>query len=62
MINNMSLENKIGQNIYEKVIKLYEEMTSKKLLQNCSSLDKKRIDIIFNEIKYDANRMKNYKQ
>lgn len=55
----MSLENTIGKNIYDKVDKLYSELFSKKLLQNCSNLDKKRINVIINEIKYEANRIKN---
>lgn len=53
------LENTIGKSIFDKVNKLYSELVNKKLLQNCSNLDKKRIDVIINEIKYDANRIKN---
>lgn len=54
-----SLENTIGKSIFDKIDKLYSELLNKKLLQNCSNLDKKRIDVIINEIKYDANRIKN---
>lgn len=59
MAHSMTSENKIAQNIYEKVSKLYSEMVSVKLFDNCSKLDKRKIDVIINEIKYDANRMKN---
>ena len=59
MVAIASLENKIGDSIYDKVERLYSELVSKKVLQNCSNLDKKRIDVIINEIKYDANRIKN---
>lgn len=59
MIAMTSLENTIGKSIYEKIDKLYSELVNKKVLQNCSNLDKKRIDVMINEIKYDANRIKN---
>lgn len=55
----MTSENKLAQNIYEKITKLYSELVSSKLFENCSNMDKRKIDVIINEIKYDANRMKN---
>lgn len=59
MVAITSLENTIGKNIYDKITRLYSELVDKKVLQNCSNIDKKRIDVIINEIKYDANRIKN---
>ena len=59
MVAIASLENTIGKSIYEKTERLYSELVNKKVLKNCSNLDKKRIDVMINEIKYDANRIKN---
>lgn len=59
MVAMTSLENTIGKNIYDKINQLYTELFEKKILQNCSNIDKKRIDVIINEIKYNANRIKN---
>lgn len=59
MAHIMTSENKLAQNIYEKITKLYSELVSSKLFENCSNMDKRKIDVIINEIKYDANRMKN---
>lgn len=51
--------NNVGKYIYEKVDNLTSELMSKKLLDKCTPQDKKRISIILNELKYDANRIKN---
>lgn len=61
MIAMTSLENTRGKSIYDKVERLYSELVNKKILHNCSNLDKKIINVMINEIKYDANRIKNRK-
>lgn len=60
MINNLlKSENRIGQNIYNKIDNLSSELVEKKILDKCSPFDKKKICVIINEIRYEANRMRN---
>ena len=60
MINNITFsENIIAKKLYEKIDYLSSELFGKKLLDNCSDFDKKKISVMINEIKYDANRIKN---
>ncbi len=60
MISDVSFkENNIGKNLFDKLDRLRAELISKSLLDKCTPLDKKKIFIMINELKYDANRVKN---
>ena len=60
MIDNMThVGNKVARNLYEKINNLSSELMSRNLLNKCTEMDKKRISVIINEIKYDVNRIKN---
>ena len=61
MEQTLSLGNKIGKNIYDKIDRLNKELFESKLIKNLSNIEKKRISVIINEIRYDANRIKNYR-
>lgn len=62
MKQTASLGNVLGENIYDKIGKLYSQLFRNKLLHNFSAIEKERINVIINEIKYDANRLRNYRQ
>lgn len=53
--------NNIGQYLFDKVDKLSSVLADKNMLDNCTPLDKKKISVIINELKYDANRIRNSK-
>jgi len=53
--------NNIGQYLFEKVNMLSLELVNKNLLDNCTPLDKKKIGVMINELKYDTNRIRNSK-
>lgn len=60
MIGNLQKsENRIGNNIYNKIDNLSSELMEKKILDKCTPFDKKKICVIINEIRYEANRMRN---
>ena len=60
MIDNMNhIGNKVARNLYENINNLSSELMKKNLLDKCTEMDKRKISIIINEIKYDANRIKN---
>ena len=61
MEQTLSLGNQIGKNIYDKIDRLNKELFESQLMKNVSSLDKNKISVIINEIRYDANRIKNYR-
>lgn len=60
MIDNMThVGNRVARNLYEKINNLSSELMGRNLLDKCTELDKRKISVIINEIKYDANRIKN---
>lgn len=60
MINNMThTGNKVAKNLYDKINNLSTELMGKNLLDKCTELDKKKISVIINEMRYEANRIKN---
>lgn len=61
MGQTLSLGNQIGKNIYDKIDRLNKELFESQLMKNVSSFDKNKISVIINEIRYDANRIKNYR-
>jgi hypothetical protein len=62
MLNSMTFtDNKIAKNLSSKIDALSVELFGRQLLKNCSDNDKMKISVILNEIKYDANRIKNFR-
>ncbi len=59
MTNIATSRKLILQEINEKVNLLSGELSVKKVLDRLTPLERKQISVIINEIKYNANRMKN---
>jgi len=57
--NNHNFGNNLANNLYEKIDWLSSEILNRNLLDVCNALERKKILNIINEIKYDANRIKN---
>jgi hypothetical protein len=47
------------EELNQKVNKLSGELSVSKIIDRCTPLEKKKISVIINEIKYNANRIKN---
>jgi hypothetical protein len=49
----------IIEEITQKVNALSSELCVSKIIERCTPLERKKISVIINEIKYNANRIKN---
>lgn len=47
------------EELYQKVNALSSELSVSKIIERCTPLERKKITVIINEIKYNAHRMKN---
>ena len=60
VFNTDSAPNNIGKDLFNRVHMLSSEIIKSKALDNCTDMEKRKIFNIMNELKYEANRIKNF--
>lgn len=60
IFNTDCAANNIGKELFNKVHVLSSEIIKSKALEHCTDMEKRKIFNMMNELKYEANRIKNF--